>query len=147
MFREGLRIGEDAEFIIKTIFNAECLYYQKRISFVYQLRETSATQGYAFNKYDTGMFSSFELRRNLMLRYALKSVDVRKELNFYIANLFLSHLISYLRSDLKNNELNEKMYLNKCLLRGPIKGLFLNSLAIYIIRFIPLKLLFKLFKK
>jgi len=146
-FRDGLRIGEDAEFIIKSIFNASGGYYRKRISFVYQLRESSATQGYNFNKYDIGMFLSFELRRDLMLSYSGKLKNIEKELNFYIANLFLSHVISYLRSDLKNNELNKKMYFNKDLLRKPIKGLLLNSMAIYIMRYIPFKPLFKLFKK
>lgn len=146
-FTEGLKIGEDVEFIIKAVLNADFLYYEKKSCFIYQLRENSATAGYNFNKYTPDMFYSFELRLDLILNYTLERPYIQQILNFYIANLFLSHLVSYLRSDLISIELNEKFYLNKFLFYKPIRGLILNSIAIYIMRLVPLKCLFKIFKK
>ncbi|MGF7109374.1 glycosyltransferase family 2 protein [Treponema pedis] len=151
LFTPNVKIGEDVEFIIKAVCCANSLYYSNRICFIYQLRDDSATRGYAFNVYNLDLFNSFERRKNsimdLMNGLGSNARKVKQSANFFIANMYVSHLLTYLRSSCKDKKINNKFLENKKLIYKPLNGLFFNIVLICILRFVPLSVLFELLKK
>lgn len=145
VFTEGIKIGEDVEFIIKAINKTDSFYYSKRICFVYQLRDNSTMQGYKI--YTPDRMKSFEIIRNTVLSTSVSDHRLTFLLNFFIANLYISNLVAYLfSSGDKNSDIETFFILNKKYIYYPVRGRILNLIAIYIARCIPLKLLFKMFK-
>ncbi|UTC51145.1 glycosyltransferase [Treponema sp. OMZ 855] len=144
-FTKGVKIGEDVEFIIKTINKTDSFYYSKRICFIYQLRDNSAMQGYKI--YTPDRMKSFEIIRNAVLSTSIADNKLTPLLNFFIANLYVSNLVAYLfSSGDKNSEIETFFLLNKKYIYYPVQGRILNLIAIYLVRCVPLKLLFKVFK-
>ena len=143
-FPVGIKIGEDIVFMINAITNAQSLYYSKRISFIYQIREDSAMQGY--KGYNMDRIKSFEFVRDAVLNNYAEYGSIEKEANFFIANSYLSNLVAYLKSNLKNKEMNKIFLENKHFLYKNLRGRLLNYVAICIARCIPLRILFKLLK-
>ncbi|MGI5102611.1 glycosyltransferase family 2 protein [Treponema vincentii] len=145
VFTKGVKIGEDVEFIIKAINQTDSFYYSKRICFVYQLRDNSAMQGYKI--YTPDRMKSFEIIRNAVLSTRVSDNRLSPLLNFFIANLYVSNLVAYLLSSGdKNSDIETFFLLNKKYIYYSVKGRILNLIAIYLVRCIPLKLLFKIFK-
>lgn len=143
-FPVGIKIGEDIVFMINAITNAQSLYYSKRISFIYQIRDDSVMQGY--KGYNMDRMRSFEVVRDTIMNNAEYYSLVKKEANFFIANSYLSNLVAYLKSNLKDKEINKIFLDNKFFLYQSLQGRFLNTAAIYIARFMPFRILFKLLK-
>ena len=145
-FTKGVKIGEDVEFIIKAIHRTDSLYYSKRICFIYQLRDNSAMQGYKV--YTLDRMKSFEIIRNSVFSTSGSGNRLIPLLNFFIANLYVSNLVAYLfSSGAKNDDIETFFFLNKKYIYYPIQGKILNLTAIYLLRCIPLKVLFKIFKR
>lgn len=144
LFPIGVKIGGDLIFMLNTCTHAHSLYYDKRISFIYQIRDDSAMQGY--KGYNRDRMRSFELVRDAVLKNYADYSSSRKEANFFIANKYLSDLVAYLKSDLKDIEINKIFLDNKFFLYRSLHGRFLNYAAICIARCIPLRILFKIFK-
>ena len=143
-FPEGIKIGEDIAFMIQAITDAQSLYYDKRICFIYQIRDDSVMQGY--KGYNINRMKSFEHVRDAVLKNYAEYTSVEKEANFFIANLYLSNLVAYLKSHLKSKEINTIFIDNKFFLYRSLRGRFLNHAAICIARCTPLRVLFKIFK-
>jgi glycosyltransferase involved in cell wall biosynthesis len=142
-FRHGIMIGEDLEFILRSIHNADSVYYNERISFIYQLRDDSALQGYKkFRIEQCGVIP--------MLLDCIKELSnnhVGEEAYLYLANLYLLNLFYYLRSDTKNELVNKYFIENSDLLYKKVSGNFFRALIIFVSKHIPIKLILKLFRK
>lgn len=144
-FPVGVKIGGDLVFMIESVAKAQRLYYNKRISFIYQIRDDSVMQGY--KGYGRDRIRSFELVRDTVLRHFAGSSVCKKEAHFYIANTYLSNLVAYVRSSLKDTEISNIFLKNKYFLYKTIRGRFLNYTAICIARCIPVRFLFKALKR
>ena len=144
-FPYGIKIGEDIAFMIQAVTAAKCLYYHKRLCFIYQIRSDSAMQGY--KSYNWDRMKSFEIVRDTILKNYVDYGTVKKEADFFIANLYLSNLVAYLKSDVKNKEINKIFLDNKFFLYKSLRGRFLNHIAICIARCISLRMVFAILKK
>lgn len=144
VFPEGIKIGEDIVFMIQAITTASSIYYDKRVCYTYRIRIDSAMQGY--KGYNMDRIKSFEVVRDTIMNNAEHYSLVKKEANFFIANLYLANLVAYLKSNVKDKEINKIFIQNKFFLYKSIKGRFINGAAIIIARCIPLRLLLKIFK-
>ena len=144
-FTQGVKIGEDVEFIIKALNEVDALYYSERVCFIYQLRDDSAMQGYKI--YTLERMKSFELIRDAVLSLNIPDSRMEPRLNFFIANLYVSNLLAYLFSaGNKSKQIEALFLLNKKYVYKCMKGKVINLMAIYLIRYIPLRFLFKIFK-
>ena len=144
LFPMGVKIGGDLVFMLNTCTKAHSLYYDKRICFIYQIRDDSVMQGY--KGYNADRMKSFEYVRDAVIKNYADYSSIEKEANFFIANSYLSNLVAYLKSDLKDKEINKIFLDNKFFLYRNLQGRFLNTAAIYIARCVPLRILFKLLK-
>lgn len=144
IFPQGVKIGGDMSFMVNAFTKAASLYYSKRISFIYKIREDSVMQGY--KGYNIDRIRSFEVVRDTIINNAESYSLFKKETNFFIANLYLANLAAYLKSNVKDAEINKIFIQNKFFLYKSLKGKFLNRLGIYITRCIPIRLLFKFLK-
>ena len=144
LFPVGVKIGGDMVFMVNTFAKACTLQYSKRISFIYQIRDDSVMQGY--KGYNTDRIKSFAFIRDAVLKNYADYSSIKKEANFFIANSYLSNLVAYLKSNLKDKEINKIFLDNKFFLYRNLQGRFLNTAAIYIARCVPLRILFKLLK-
>jgi len=143
-FPESVKIGEDIIFMLQAIAAADSLYYNKRICYAYHIRKDSAMQGY--KGYNADRMKSFEYVRDAVIKNYADYSSIEKEANFFIANSYLSNLVAYLKSDIKDKEINKIFLDNKFFLYRNLQGRFLNTAAIYIARCVPLRILFKLLK-
>ena len=144
LFPMGVKIGGDLVFMLNTCTKAHSLYYDKRICFIYQIRDESVMQGY--KGYNADRMKSFEYVRDAVIKNYADYSSIEKEAYFFIANSYLSNLVAYLKSDLKDKEINKIFLDNKFFLYRNLQGRFLNTAAIYIARCVPLRILFKLLK-
>ncbi len=144
LFPDGIKIGGDMVFMINAFTKASSLYYDKRICFTYKIRDDSVMQGY--KGYDMNKIKSFEVIRDTILNSSKEYTLIKKERNFFIANLYLANLVAYLKSNVKDKTINRIFLINKSCIYKKLKGRFINSVAINIARLIPLKLLFKILK-
>lgn len=144
LFPVGVKIGGDMVFMVNSFTKACTLQYNKRVSFTYQIRDDSVMQGY--KGYNTDRIKAFEVIRDAVLKNYADYSSIEKEANFFIANTYLSNLVAYLKSDLKDNEINKIFLDNKFFLYRSLQGRFLNTVAICIARCMPLRILFKLLK-
>ncbi len=143
-FKEGIKIGEDYDFIREVVLVANRLYYSKRICFVYKLRKGSATDGH--NGYGTDNFKSLLLS----FECAKKASNVLKpkSVNYYKAARYSAHLKSYLKSNSVSGDVNDFFRENRdCLYKKMKFGRPKVVFAIFIFRVIPLDCLFNSFKK
>ena len=144
-FTKGVKIGEDVEFIIKALNKVDALYYSKRVCFIYQLRDDSAMQGYKI--YTPERMKSFELIRDTVLSLNIPDSSLEPRLSFFIANLYVSNLFAYLFSaGDKSKKIEDIFFLNKKYVYKRMKGKVINLMAIYLIRYIPLRFLFQICK-
>lgn len=143
-FPPNIKIGEDIVFMINAFTKAESLYYSKRISFIYQIRDDSVMQGY--KGYNMDRIKSFEVVRDTIINNREHYSLLKKETNFFIANLYLANLVAYLKSNVKDAKINKIFIQNKFFLYKHIKGRFINFAAILIARCMPLQLVLRVFK-
>jgi glycosyltransferase involved in cell wall biosynthesis len=145
LFSNGVRVGEDVEFIINAILYAKTIYYDASIYFVYQIRDDSAMQGY--KKYSIDQFNVIALIGKHTRKITNIHGDTLRYINFFLANLYMYNLILYLRSNQKDNDINRLFMDNKKLLFMKIHGSLPRQLLLYGFRIVSIKLLFFIFHK
>lgn len=147
-FTPGLKIGEDLEFILKTLDKTNSLFYDARECFIYLIRNDSAMRGY--RSYSTAQYHSFEVRRDIVLGVDYQRDELKNYSNFWIENQLLSNIVYYLRSDFRDAVITEKLVDDCKLLKRSIKGVsgaFKNTLAIRLAKILPVKMILSLAKK
>ena len=142
LFPQGVVIGEDGDFIRRCLVRAKTVYYSSRITFTYQLRSDSATNG---NTYTLKMFDSFS--------FTLASVDSMKAFvspyacNFFEAFIYVKQILGYLKSDLRERYIELELENYSYLLYQKMHiGNLRWTIGIILIRLIPLDLFFKFVK-
>ena len=103
-FKEGVTIGEDVLFLLQTMFCVSKVYYSKRVSFVYQIRNDSAMQGY--KSYSRAQYKSQQLFQEFLLPIAQTRKDYRRSIYFFLLYSYISNLVHYIKSPLKDKTLN-----------------------------------------
>ena len=143
LFAEGVAIGEDQDYIRKCLVKAQKVYYNARISFTYQLRPESQTEG---NTYTLKTFQS--------LGFTLKSINYIREYvsvyacNFFAASRYVNQIFNYLNSDLKSAEIESELRNYQYLVYQKMHiGNLKWTSAVIFIRLIPLELLFKVYHR
>ena len=147
-FTPGLKIGEDLEFILKTLDKTNFLFYDARECFIYLIRNDSAMRGY--RSYSTAQYHSFEVRRDIVLGVDYQREELKNYSNFWIENQLLSNIVYYLRSDFRDAAITEKLVDDCKLLKRSIKGVrgaFKNTLAIRFAKILPVKTILRLTKR
>lgn len=145
-FSKGVRIGEDVEFLIRSFSRVQTAFYSSRLCFVYQIRDDSAMQGY--KTFSEAQFHSYEIRRDICLSENFQKNEIRLFSNFWLQNQYVSHLISYLKSDFVNSDVTNKFIKDYEYLRLPsICGAWRNTLAIKLFKILPIRLILNLLKK
>ena len=139
-FTQGLRIGEDIEFLLKVLQFAPNCVYNARQCFVYQIRDDSTMQGY--KTFSVAHFHSYEVRRNMCFLTEFQDNSIQKYTNFWILNQLVSHLVAYLKSDFCDKEVTNNFIKDLHFFKLPIsyKSAFKNLIAILFAKTIPWKL-------
>lgn len=139
-FKQGLRVGEDILFLLRSMINADYVFYSDRLTFIYQIRDDSATGGY--KTYAKDLFSCFLTRREILRDECSNDPILLKYLHFFLAGTYLSHFFHYLLSEEKYIEVNELFIANKHILNASMKtpNLF-YSLTIQFAKLIPFRLI------
>ncbi len=143
-FKEGIKIGEDYDFIREVVLQINKLNYNQRICFVYKLRKGSATDGHF--GYGADSFNSLLLS----LECAKKASGVLSQstINYFKAARYSAHLASYLKSNYVSEDINLFFKENRdCLFKKMDKGRSTVLLAINTFRLVPLWILFLAFRK
>lgn len=143
-FRPGINIGEDIDFLLRTMAGADHLQYFRRICFKYQIHEDSAMKGYT--SYSKEQFDSFLL--NKKTTKALSNRVLEPYYNFFVANSYLSNLHYYIRSKVSDADIRKGFIDNQYVLKKPMarenrKIYFLIRLASRMPVNVPLKILGK----
>lgn len=140
-FTEGLRIGEDVEMLIKLLAAVSSVSYHSRHCFVYRIRSDSAMGGYS--NYSPEQFASLKVNINAIA--GITTPELEKYCNFFLANSYLSNLNYYLRSELKDEEINRGFAELRYLIRRHIPvGNIKRYLIIKCAGLVPLRLLLKI---
>lgn len=142
-FTPGIHIGEDIEFILKSLSAVSTIHYESRCCFIYQIRNDSAMQGY--KKYSQAQFNSFLL--NCKVIDEIRYPQIKEECDFFLLNSYLSNLVYYLLSDFKDNEVSEKFISFSYILKNKTGKNKKILLLVLVIRLFKLKNIFLLFKK
>lgn len=142
-FTSGIHIGEDIEFILKSLSVVSTIHYEARCCFIYQIRNDSAMQGY--KKYSQTQFNSFLL--NCKVINEIRYPQIKEECDFFLLNSYLSNLVYYLLSDFKDNEVSEKFISFSYILKNKTGKNKKILLLVLVIRLFKLKNIFLLFKK
>lgn len=138
LFTENVKIGEDIEFIMKVLNKLNNCYYESRLSFLYQIRDNSAMQG--FKTYSMNRFNSFLLFQDF---FEKNQFGTEKDRNFFIANYYVSQLIAYLNDKKFNDDyVNNKFKENFYVLKKTMSGSFKRRGVIKFINFWGIKVLF-----
>lgn len=140
-FVQGVKIGEDVEFILKAVLQANSLYYNSRICFNYQIREDSAMQGYKVYKNVKSWIS------NKAIIDELGSQEYSRYYNYWIINRYIGKLYMYLRYGEKESDTENAFIQTKYILNLPTISLTKVCIVGKILYLIPLKFLFKIIKK
>lgn len=145
-FMAGITIGEDVLFLLQTMFKVNKMYYTKRVSFVYQIRDDSTMKGY--KSYSLAQYASHTLLREFLLPITKNDKSMHHSINFFLLFSYLSNLRYYLRSDVCSQEINKKFIAD-----GSIryKCNFTTNLPIWLVMkvtaFIPLRLVLYVLKQ
>lgn len=145
-FKPGIKIGEDVLFILQALPQADQVYYSKQLTFIYQIRDDSAMQGYTF--YSKEQYHSHTLLRDYLLPIADNDKTISNTIYFFLLFSYLSNLRYYLKSDLKDKDLN-----NIFIKDGSIryKKNYINNLHIWLLMkisiLIPLRLILYIMKR
>ena len=152
-FSEGITIGEDIEFLLKSLAVTDNLSYHSRVCFKYQIHNDSAMQGY--KSYSMVQFQSMELNVktvNEILKSGSQddnehaetmisqSADIKNYYNFFLANSYLSNLRYYLNSETTDHDIDAGFLKYRYILKQPIScGDIKRFLIIKIARFVSVK--------
>lgn len=143
-FTPGLRIGEDVEFLLKVLAATDSCVYHARHCFVYQIRDDSTMQGYNF--YSQARFAGLPLTRNTVKRCITKETELAG--NFFLANLYMLHLLYYLKSDFTDKDVSKGLIMHKDLLDARIPlNKPLRFIVIKILKVLPIGFVFRIRKK
>ena len=144
-FKEGIAIGEDILFLLQTMFQIDKAYYSQRVSFVYQIRDDSAMQGY--KSYSLRQYNSHTLLRNFLLPIAVQNKEMSCPIHFFLLFSYLSNLRYYLKADLRSKELN-KLFIEdgKIRYRRNFSGNVPYWLVMKMTMFIPIRLILGILK-
>jgi glycosyltransferase involved in cell wall biosynthesis len=144
-FAEGIAFGEDLDFFIRAFFHLKSLYYDARICYIYDIRDNSTTRGY--KHYSIQQFSAYIIISKYIERLIGERNDISRQGHFYLANLYTANLYFYLKSDKRDNAINQLFLENKKILYKDYSGQTLRLLLFYFLRIIPIKLLLFVFRK
>ena len=141
--------GEDICILLLAFAFAKSVYYSNKICFRYQIRKDSIMQGY--KKYGIFHTSAILSVKKTIETLIPQKIEYEKKLNFFMAVYYVYNLKSYLTSKLPENEtagpVNNMFAENKYLLRKKMSGKCLFKCIIFVVKIVPLKLLFKVFGK
>lgn len=144
-FRDDMSIGEDLEFMIHLFSFSKSLYYDSRICYVYYIRENSTTKGY--KSYSIRQFNAYIGIGTYLQDLIMKNSSFSKPGYFYLANLYVANLYFYLKSDIQDDTINQLFIENKKILYKNYSGQTFRLWLFYLLRFIPIRLLFCIFRK
>ncbi len=140
-FTPGVKIGEDVEFILKAILQAQTLFYNERVCFLYQIRDDSTMQGYKTYKNINSWLT------NKMIIDSLGCPEYEYYYNYWLINRYIVKLYVYLRYGEKNEDVKKAFLNSEYFLSLPTKKYGKWYYLAKLIKRIHLKVLLKLFGK
>jgi UDP-glucose:(glucosyl)LPS beta-1,3-glucosyltransferase len=145
-YTEGVKQGEDVEFYEKAFAFSSKIYYTNKITFTRIWRSNSASQA---GKISKAIIFDDNFLRNLknVDMIADKYPEIHKEANYRIVCRYLWFISDYLREKKNVPEATQKLLQYKKLLYRPIAFVFPRTIFIWLLRFLPLKLLFNILGK
>jgi len=144
-FVDGMRIGADLNFLLRLFKLVMTVKYSMRPCFKYQIRDDSIMQGY--KTYTMVQYQSLENFRNILLSADYQMPDISHYANFWIETMLLYNIRCYLRSNVKDKNITQKLIQDCNLLKRPISnGKIKYKLAISIAKILPMKLLLRYLK-
>jgi UDP-glucose:(glucosyl)LPS beta-1,3-glucosyltransferase len=145
VFRAGMAIGEDLDFLIRTFACSQSVYYNSRICYVYYIRENSTTKGY--KSYSVQQFNTYTVISKYLQELIAKNGYLSKQGNFYLVNLYIANLYFYLKSDIRDNDINQLFLENRKIVYKNYTGQMFRLWLFSLCKIIPIRLLFCIFRK
>jgi len=146
-FNTHYRIGEDFDFYYRTIIVSNKNRYKSDIIFGYHIHMNSTTSNYS--NYNLDMFNSFIINSKNAEEYFIQTNKLKEESVYFRKYSYFIQFLLYLKSkkirDYKIESLFE-IYSKTLHLSGGLRINIIHSLAFFILRFVPLKFFFGVFK-
>lgn len=142
-FTPGIRIGEDIEFILKALAVTSTVHYEVRCCFIYQIRNDSTMEGY--RTYRRERFEYFLLRNRLIENLFYKRLPA--ESSFFILNVYLAHLVDFLKSDCNDEWVSKRFIEYSYLLDADRVFTFRVYILKFLVKIIGIKKVLQIFHK
>ena len=144
-FVEGMKIGADLNFLLRLFKLVRIVKYSARPCFKYQIRDDSIMQGY--KTYTIQQYQALENFKNILLSADYQMPDISHYANFWIETMLLYNIRCYLRSNVKDKNITQKLIQDCNLLKRSVSdGKIKYKLAISIAKILPMKLLLRYLK-
>ena len=144
-FVEGMKIGADLNFLLRLFKLVRMVKYSARPCFKYQIRDDSIMQGY--KTYTIQQYQALENFQGILLSADYQIPELSCYANFWIETMLLYNIRCYLRSNVKDKNITQKLIQDCNLLKRPISnGKIKYKLAISIAKILPMKLLLQYLK-
>ena len=147
-YPEDIRINEDIVFLLDVLHQIQNVLYDDKICYSYKIRTEGSLTSTFRKDYQKTHIDGFLKDKEYANKVISKKPNLEKYVNFFIARLYVIHLQHYLLSkSLRDNFVRDVFIENKKLLCKKMKGKIYLLCIIKIVRFVPIKLLLKIFRK
>lgn len=141
VYKAGVKIAEDIDWLIRVLSVAKNVYYFKDICWNYVIRNNSTV--HIESKYSADFFNSFLLLKDTLTNLKKQKAEFYLYCNFFICVSYSINLFRYLKSKLYDLVIEKQFKIEKHVLLAPIPNVGFYSLIIKALRLIPIELLFK----
>ena len=144
-FVDGMKIGADLNFLLRLFKLVRMVKYSARPCFKYQIRDDSIMQGY--KTYTIQQYQALENFQGILLSADYQIPELSCYANFWIETMLLYNIRCYLRSNVKDKNITQKLIQDCDLLKLPISGGNVkHKFALSIAKILPMKLLLQYLK-
>jgi glycosyltransferase involved in cell wall biosynthesis len=145
-FMEGVTRGADVIFYRTAFFYAKSIYCCSQIVFIYQIRQDSTTGGYEIYRIES--IKNLAMSINNFENLIKLQPNVKKHVNYFLAENYVGNLIRYIRFADKDTELIATQLLKyKSLLSKKMHFRFPKTVIFWILRLVPINFIFRIFGK
>jgi glycosyltransferase involved in cell wall biosynthesis len=145
-FVKNRQWGEDVEFYMKVFASSNRIYYSSCVIFIHIYRDDSATQGgkiYVGDRVESDILMLLEMSKCILE----KQPSLKKYMNYYVARIYAGYIKRYIQHKQKDEKTNDILIKHRYILAKPLAFYFPETILFWGMRFIPMKILFRILGK
>ncbi|MCL2844408.1 MAG: glycosyltransferase [Chitinivibrionia bacterium] len=145
-FVVGRKLGQDIEFCMKAFASSDESYSSSSVIYFYICRDDSATQGgkrYIGERIEMEMENLLEQKKYISERHQ----TLEKYINYYVLQKYFGFILQYIKQKQKDKNTTDILIKHKYLFAKPLAFYFPKTIVFWVLRFLPMKLVFNVFGK